>query len=100
MLSNITNDCGMTKVTADYGTGNAKETSYTLNASGATTKQTLPSAHYIEFVYDDGGRVTNQYFKDSRAKVVESYAYNYSPTGLPSYTYGYTRTELNGDVYT
>ena len=91
---------GMTKVTADYGTGNAKDTTYTLNANGAVTKQTLPSGHYNDYVYDDGGRVTSQTFKTSGGTTVDSYSYNYSPTGLPSYTTGYTRTENNGDVYT
>jgi YD repeat-containing protein len=91
---------GLTKVTADYGTGNAKDTTYTLNANGAVTKQTLPSGHYNDYVYDDGGRVTSQTFKTSGGTTVDSYSYNYSPTGLPSYTTGYTRTENNGDVYT
>ena len=91
---------GMTRLTADYGTANAKETAYTLNAAGAIVKQTLPSGHYNEFAHDAGGRVTSQYFKDSRGKTVESYVYDYAPSGLPSFTYGYTRTELNGDVYT
>jgi YD repeat-containing protein len=90
---------GLTKVTADYGTGNAKDTTYTLNANGAVTKQTLPSGHYNDYAYDDGGRVTSQTFKTSGGTTVDSYTYNYSPTASSgdditiSYTY-----DANGDV--